>query len=287
MKGTPVNQQLLAALGLPEPGLYVLIGPAGSGKTNIAAAFPRTWRLSLDDFREQVADDAGAQASTRDAVAVFDAALSGRLARRLPTLVDSTNTELAVRARLLERAHRHGMLAVAIAVRTPLETCQERQNARPANRQVPTETIAWQRAGVPFAEQLLSEGFDEVRDAADLDLLHLLLARSVAAGFDPLAEVRAAFGPDLARAFAFDSDSSGSTGAFTVAGRQLAVRWSEDGDVFDHHWQARLDSEPCEDCGSPVWVKVNGARDLLDVYRGQAPDEPFCQSCDTPDWQSA
>jgi hypothetical protein len=30
---------------------------AGSGKTRIAAAFPRSWRLSLDDCRERVADD--------------------------------------------------------------------------------------------------------------------------------------------------------------------------------------------------------------------------------------
>ncbi|MFI7501843.1 hypothetical protein ACIBVL_25840 [Streptomyces sp. NPDC049687] len=50
-------ESALAALGLPTPGLYLTIGAARSGKTRIATAFPRTWRLSLDDCRERVADD--------------------------------------------------------------------------------------------------------------------------------------------------------------------------------------------------------------------------------------
>ncbi|MEU2287864.1 AAA family ATPase [Streptomyces sp. NPDC013178] len=277
----------LAALGLPTPGLYLTIGAAGSGKTRIATAFPRTWRLSLDICRERVADDPGLQDSTPSAVAVFDTVLTCRLARRLPTLVDATNTEFAIRARLVERAHQHRLPAVAIVARTALEECQTRQNARPANRQVPPETVALQHVGVPTGEQLLAEGFDQVHDAADLDLLHLLLARSVAAGFDPLAEVRATFGPDLARVFAFDPDSPDSVGAFAVAGRQLTVRWSDHGDVFDHHWQARLEGETCEACGSAVWVKVTDAADLLAVYNGQPPEELFCDRCDVPDWYAA
>lgn len=64
------------ALPLPEPALYVIIGAAGSGKTHIAAAFPRSWRLSLDACRARVAGNfsvkfcvssrASAWPSTRD-----------------------------------------------------------------------------------------------------------------------------------------------------------------------------------------------------------------------------
>ncbi|MER6736522.1 hypothetical protein [Streptomyces puniciscabiei] len=140
---------------------------------------------------------------------------------------------------------------------------------------------------MPTGGQLLTEGFDQVHAAADLDPLHLLLARSAAAGLDPLAEVRATFGPDLAAVFAFDPDSPDSTGSFAVAGRQLTVRWSDHGEVFDHHWQARLDTETCETCGAAVWVKVTDAADLLAVYNGQPPEELFCDHCDVPDWYAA
>ncbi|MER6736523.1 hypothetical protein [Streptomyces puniciscabiei] len=58
------HESPLASFPLPVPALYVLIGAAGSGKTRIATAFPRTWRLSLDDCRERVADDPGLQDST-------------------------------------------------------------------------------------------------------------------------------------------------------------------------------------------------------------------------------
>ncbi|WP_329028222.1 AAA family ATPase [Streptomyces sp. NBC_00690] len=72
----------------PQPGLYVLIGPAGSGKSSIAACFPPAWRLSLDERRARVCDDAGSQDSTPDALRVFGGILEGCLARRLPTVVE-------------------------------------------------------------------------------------------------------------------------------------------------------------------------------------------------------
>ena len=115
-------------------------------------------------------------------------------------------------------------------------------------------------------------------------LLRLVMERSAAAGLDPLADVRAVFGNDLAAVFAFDPNSTTSEGHFAIAGRQLTVRWSDDGDVFDHHWQARLPNEVCDDCGSALWVRVTGARDLLDAYTGGQPDEPLCERCDIPDW---
>ncbi|NUH42906.1 AAA family ATPase [Streptomyces samsunensis] len=272
---------------LPEPAVYVLVGAAGSGKTRVAAAFPRAWRLSLDVCRARVADDAGLQAATPAAVDLFDAAFAGRLQHAKPTVVDCTNTEQRHRVSLVKRAHSHGMPAVAIVARTSLAVCQARQATRPENRQVPPHSIERQHQDVPSEQQLVTEGFDHVHDADQLDLMRLLLERAAAAGLDPLVDVRATFGPDLADAFAFDPDSEDSRGAFTIAGRTVAVRWSDDGDPFDHHWQARLDSDNCPACGRALWVRVTGAQDLLDAYIGRLPDDPLCAVCDLLDYDVA
>jgi predicted kinase len=270
---------------LDIPAVVALIGASGSGKSNIAAAFPRSWRLSLDQCREHVSDDAGAQDSTAAAVLVFDAVLSGRLARSLTTVVDTTNTERAVRAALVERAHRHQMPAIAILVPTDLAICQARQQRRDPNRHVPAPVVARQHADVPSRDQLLTEGFDQVHLSTDLDLLGLLLKRSATAGMDTLADIRATFGPDLASVFSFDPDSSDSSGTFAVAGRTLTVRWSDHVEIFDQHWQGRVDTSSCESCGGTgVWVKVTDAADLLALYNGCPPAELFCDACDAPPW---
>ena len=172
------------------------------------------------------------------------------------------------------------MPTVAIAVRTPLVECLTRQADRPASKQVPPEAIERQDAGVPTRAQLLAEGWGQVHDAADLDLLQMMLERTVETGLDPLTEVRATFGEALAAVFAYDLDTDSTyDGTFAIAGREITVGWSDAGDPFDHHWQARIDGETCE-CGGALWVKVTGPRDLLDVYRGGRPDDPVCERCD-------
>jgi predicted kinase len=277
-------------LPLRDPALYVIIGAAGSGKTRIAAAFPRSWRLSLDACRARVADDAGSQTATPAALAVFDAALAGRLDNGLSTVIDNTSTERAHRAALIERAHHHGLLAVAIVARAPLAVCQARQAVRPDNLQVPAHVIEQQHQGVPSTQQLLDEGFDQVHDANSLDLMRTLLKRSAATGLDPIADIRATFGPDLAAIFTFDPDREDSRGTFTVAERTITVRWSDEGDPFDHHWQARLDGETCPGCDRALWAKVTDAQDLLHAYTGQTGqllDDPLCLVCDMPDHDAA
>lgn len=257
------------------PSLICLIGASGSGKTSVAAAFPRSWRLSLDECRRLVADDAGDQAATADAVAVFDQILAGRLARGLSTVVDATNTEAIVRAGLLQRAHDHKLPAVALTVRTSLLLCQARQMLRPANRKVPVDTVARQHDAVPSREQLLAEGFDQVHDTADLDLLRMALTRATDAGSDPLATVRAAFGPDLTDVYT-RSASPDADGSFAIGGREVTIRT---GDYeYDVVFEARLE-DPCPECGGPQWVRVNGPADLLDVHAGGEPDEPVCDEC--------
>ncbi|MGW0664552.1 AAA family ATPase [Streptodolium elevatio] len=278
----------MAGADLTTPALFTLIGPAGAGKSRVAAVFPRGWRLSLDACRQRVADNAGDQDATADAVAVFDAVLDARLTRGLPTVVDATNVEPAVRARLATRAYAHYMPAVAIVVRTPLDVCLERQRLRLPHRKVPQRVVTAQHAKVPTAEQLRAEGFDAVYDAAEVDLLGMLLARSAGDYPDLLSEVRAAFGPDLAAVFAWHPDTGDGTGVFGVGGRHLVARLWNGAGMYAPHWQARCDTARCDRCGGVVWAAVDDATDLLAVYRGQVPDDLHCDACDAPDdWDLA
>ncbi|GAA2264726.1 hypothetical protein GCM10010232_66100 [Streptomyces amakusaensis] len=272
----------LARLRLPEPALYVLIGAAGAGKTAVTAAFPAEWRLSLDDCRARVSGCAGDQGSTPAALAVFHAVLAGRLARRLPTVVDATSTHHAHRIALVDRARTHKVPAVALVVRTPLTVCQDRQQGRPPARQVPADVIAHQHQNIPSPETLRQEGFAQVHDVTGLDLLRMLLERTSAANTpagDLRAEFRAAFGDDLAAAVS-PHPAPGHL-LLAVAGRELLLRQQDDGDPFDHGWEARL-PESCPDCGDrALWTRVTGPADLLSVHLGGDPDEARCDTCET------
>ncbi|WP_246113593.1 ATP-binding protein [Streptomyces montanus] len=280
----PLSEPTLAPLSLPEPALYVLIGPGGSGKSTVATCFPAEWRLSLDDCRARVADDPGAQEATPDAVTLFLLALDARLKRRKPTVVDATNTEQAHRTGLVRQAQRHEIPAVAIVLRTPLEICKDRQQDRPANRQVPDPALIQQFEGTPSPEHLVGEGFTSAHYADELDLLGLLLRRSATADRDPLADIRYAFGDDLAATFSWHDERPRdfATGAFRIASREIFVRWMDDADPYDHHWQAQFDGACINGCPRPLWVKVTNATDLRSVYAGAAPDELWCDGCGGP-----
>ena len=156
---------------MPENSLVVLIGPSGAGKTTIANTWPASQVLSLDALRETVSDDAGDQEATGDAVAALHLLLEARMRRRLFTVIDATNVTSAAREPLIAAAKRHDMLPIALMVATPgMSTCLARQDDRPPNRRVPPQIVAGQHAAMPSREQLLAEGWDQVHDAADLDL---------------------------------------------------------------------------------------------------------------------
>ncbi|MFD8938579.1 AAA family ATPase [Streptomyces sp. NPDC059578] len=272
----------LSRLRLPHPALYVLIGAAGSGKSSVASAFPEEWTLSLDECRARVSGDAGDQSATAPALTVFHAVLAGRLANRLPTVVDATSTHEPHRINLVDRARTHKVPAVALVVRTPLTVCQARQHTRPPARQVPADIIARQHQDIPTLADLLLEGFAQAHDVTDLDLLRLLLERtgttSTGGSGDVRDEFRAAFGDDLAAALTLHPVPGQVL--LAVAGRELLLRHQADGDPFDHGWQARL-PELCPDgCDGALWTRVTGPADLLDVHLGGAPDDPLCDHCD-------
>ncbi|MGW4803098.1 AAA family ATPase [Kitasatospora sp. NPDC004272] len=166
LKDAADHEQRQALALFPTGTLITAIGPAGSGKSRFAATFPRPWVISLDTLREQISDDAGDQASTAEAVQLQDLLLDARLRRGLTILLDSTNCEAAIRARLIERAHRYGRSVVAVVFSTPLETCEARNARREGSRRVPLDVLRWQHQQTQLAiPRLRDEGFTDVRIA--------------------------------------------------------------------------------------------------------------------------
>ncbi|WAE70676.1 ATP-binding protein (plasmid) [Streptomyces cavourensis] len=148
---------------MPQHSLVVLIGPAGAGKSTLAATWPASQVLSLDALREAVSDDAGDQSATGDAVAALGLLLEARMRRRLFTVIDATNVTAATRGPLVAAAKRHDMLPIAVVLSTPGTVCIERQGPRPANRTVPEEVVVKQhQAMVASHRTLKAEGFAEI-----------------------------------------------------------------------------------------------------------------------------
>jgi predicted kinase len=262
---------------IPDRALVALIGAAGSGKSTAAKAFPANWRLELDALRALAAGNPGDQSATPVAVAAFRTLLDARLERRLSVLVDSTNTDAAVRAHLLQRARTFGVPSAAILVHADLETCLARQASRPPDKRVPEHVIAAQHAAVPTGEQLLAEGWDQVYVAARLDLLGMALRQAAAVEPDPLDDIRAVFGEELTPLFAFDGHNY-ERGRFTIAGRDIELRYVR-AEPYDHPWQARLPGVRC-DCGGDLWAPVTTPAELLAAYRDEPDDEAVCERCD-------
>jgi len=134
-----------------QPTLVTLIAPAGAGKSTwIAERFTATQRVCLDDYRAKVSDDEGDQGATNEAVAIQGIVVAGRLRRGLVTVLDSTNTIAQIRLDMLNLAGRFNALTVAVVLDTPLETCEDQNDARAAagGRFVPHEVIAKMHARI-------------------------------------------------------------------------------------------------------------------------------------------
>ncbi|MFE9468797.1 AAA family ATPase [Streptomyces virginiae] len=209
MKTFRLDNALPLNTTIPEPSLICLIGAAGSGKSTWASTWPDTQVLELDRFRAMVSDDGGCQESTADAVFALQAVLEARLARRKMTVIDATNCEKSVRADLVATARRHGLPTVALVIATLADVCVERQEGRPANRQVPEHVVRAQHAAmVEVVPGLPDEGFDYVVGAEGISRLEALLhcvsdSRRADLGWDggeglgDLLLVRRYFGPEI------------------------------------------------------------------------------------------
>jgi predicted kinase len=153
---------------ISEPGLYVLVGPAGCGKSTLAARhFPEGSVLELDAFRALAAGTRADQSATSAAVTAFDAILTARLERGLLTVLDATHAEARHRRKYTALAHQHGLLAIAVLPDTPADECERRNAMRPDETQVPKRVLRDQaRQATRFDAK--ADGFDSVLRPADL-----------------------------------------------------------------------------------------------------------------------
>ena len=148
---------------IPDPALVVLSGPAGCGKSTVAARHFRAGDvLSSDAFRELVAGDAADQTASADAFSLLRHALGARMARRRLTVVDATSLTRRERRRFVGMARRHAVPAIAIVFDLPLATCRQRAAAR-SSRPVDAAIVERQhrtlQASLPGIDD---EGFADV-----------------------------------------------------------------------------------------------------------------------------
>ncbi|MET7540031.1 ATP-binding protein [Streptomyces sp. NPDC005507] len=155
--------------GLQAGTLLIAIGPGGAGKSTFAAKAAECGMavVCLDTLRQEVSGDAGDQAATPAAVERQNVLLASHLSAGTSIYLDSTNVEPHVRAALVKRARAHGRPIVALRFLPTLDTCRARNAARPANRRVPDDVLAWQHALTHEAtvQALVAEGFSAAHDA--------------------------------------------------------------------------------------------------------------------------
>ncbi len=133
MTGTSVRE-----LGVPELSLVVLIGISGSGKSTFAAAHFRPTEVISSDFcRGLVADDENDQSATPQAFELLHYIAGVRLAAGRLTVVDATNVQPAARRSLIALAREHDVLATAIVLDVPEQTCVGRNASRPTAPSAP------------------------------------------------------------------------------------------------------------------------------------------------------
>lgn len=164
------------------PGLVLLIGPAGSGKSTFAARhFKPTEVISSDWCRALVSDNPNNQAVTPDAFKLVHLLAELRLKRRRLAVVDATNVGRADRSPLLQIAAERRRPVTAIVFDVPLDLCLERDAAR-AERRVGAIRIGRQWDALQRNLPLLAdEGYAAVhvlRTAEDLDTVRVVRTRA-------------------------------------------------------------------------------------------------------------
>ena len=182
---------------IPVPGLVVLIGAAGAGKSTLAGRlFAPDEVLSSDALRAAVSGDAADQRATRTAFGILHREVRRRLAAGRLVVVDATNVERAARLPLLRLARAAGVPALAIAV-VPSAAEVQARNAGRAERVVPTEVVdrhldrvaALGATGVAIAAVLRAEGFTAVRVLSSADEIEAASVRrnARAGGPEPIS----------------------------------------------------------------------------------------------------
>jgi protein phosphatase len=173
-------------LRIPGNALVVLIGPAGAGKTTLAARhFPAGAVLSSDAFRARIGSGESDQSVTGSAFAALHRALEARLAAGRLVVVDATNATRAARMALTRRAGTHGAPVIGILLDLPGETVLRRNAGRGGagageGRLVPEDVVHRHLAALAGLDdaRLRAEGFMVVRrfrTTGEVDSLQVML----------------------------------------------------------------------------------------------------------------
>ena len=127
-------------IAVPVPGLVLLVGAAGSGKSTFAERhFAADERLSSDDLRQRITGDAAHQGISGTVFRIIAREVDRRLAAGRLVVVDATNVKPANRRPLLALADRHGVEALAIVLDLPAEVVLTRNASR--ERRVPDAAV--------------------------------------------------------------------------------------------------------------------------------------------------
>ncbi len=179
---------------IPVPGLVVLVGAAGAGKSTLAGRlFAASEILSSDELRAAVSGDPADQRATRRAFAILHREAGRRLAAGRLVVVDSTNAERFARAALVRIAAAAHVPVVAIVIAAPPADVHARNVGR-TGRTVPPAVVDRHLAGIGrlgadpagIAAALVAEGFAAARVlVAGEDLATVAIRRL--AGPAPLA----------------------------------------------------------------------------------------------------
>jgi protein phosphatase len=148
---------------IPDRGLVLLIGAAGSGKSTFARKhFKSTEIVSSDALRAAVSDDESDQSASADAFQLLRLIVSKRLRRGRLAVIDATNVQPKSRRSLLALARKNTAPVSAIVLNLPVDICQARNQAR-ADRQVSPEVVEKQSGDLTGSMRgLAGEGFEHV-----------------------------------------------------------------------------------------------------------------------------
>jgi protein phosphatase len=180
-------------IDVPVPGLVVLIGAAGAGKTTLAARlFEPSELVSSDALREAVSGDPTDQQATRPAFRILHGEVRRRLAAGRLVVVDATSVEATARATLRSLAGTARVPIIAIAIVPPATEVHAR-NANRVGRVVPPDVVdrhlgRLDRLGVTAAAigaALRAEGFSAAHVLTTTDEMDALQVRRVASPVSP------------------------------------------------------------------------------------------------------
>lgn len=164
----------MTTLEVADPAVVVLVGPAGAGKSTLAARhFAPDEILSSDALRAIVSGDETNQAASPVAFRILHRAIDSRLKAGRTVVVDATNARAEHRRPILLRARAHGVAALAVVLDLGAAEVHARNAAR--SRVVDAAVVDRHLADIRDTidrHRLPTEGFAAVvvlRSPADID----------------------------------------------------------------------------------------------------------------------